>query len=503
MKKKVLVFATAKQGSQEGNQLNEAIKYSKEGEDVLYLMCGNCLGGCRLENPLFDKSICKQCEKLFYKRAVKYLPSEVKIKSINDYWNPEIEKEVKGVTLPSDSVESIKSFCFHGVEAGYGAMSTYISLTRNLEPKLSDEVLDYLHELLRQQIRLTLILEKVLDIFPAELILFHNGRFAHYKPLLGVARTKNIPFICTEHFIWPDGSVQKNYISNGIPHSTKALDALYREFWSGKDPVKRVEIGKQFFENRRYGKYAGDKIYVSDQEEGRLPEDVDRSKENIVIFNSSEDEYCAIDKEVDDAALFESQLIGLKCILNKYENDRDKHFYLRVHPNLKGIKYSYHTELYNLKYDNLTIIPADSSVSSYALLDIADKVIVFGSTMGIEAAYWGKPTINLAYALYSLMDVVYNPQSVDELWSYIDNRNLTPKDANNALPYGFYYMSNEHENYEYINNGVYRYKILGHVMSVPRYCKILGSNYLYLILSESFKRARNYFHLGKFAKVPV
>ena len=55
--------------------------------------------------------------------------------------------------------------------------------------------------------------------------------------------------------------------------------------------------------------------------------------------------------------------------------------------------YKYHTDLLKLgeKYPNMTVIPGGSSLSTYALIDRADVVVVWGSTTGAEAVYHGKP----------------------------------------------------------------------------------------------------------------
>ena len=178
---------------------------------------------------------------------------------------------------------------------------------------------------------------------------------------------------------------------------------------------------------------------------------------------------------------------------------------MRVDPNLKNLPYHYHQGLYKLSYPNLSIIPADSDISTYSILDAADKVIVFGSTMGIESCYWGKPTINLAYALYENMDVTYYPKTKEELFDLIDSKDLQPKNSNNALLYGLYYMSNKHMPFKYVNVGkASRFSFLGRPQIRYNYYTILGSNILYNYMEKSYSLLNRYFPLfSKFNKVPV
>ena len=93
-----------------------------------------------------------------------------------------------------------------------------------------------------------------------------------------------------------------------------------------------------------------------------MPEGWKDDVENIVIFNSSEDEFAAVSKEFDDAAFFPSQIEGIKSIIEHYKHDKTKHFTLRVHPNLKKVSYKYHLDLYNLNYSNLTVVRSDSPI---------------------------------------------------------------------------------------------------------------------------------------------
>ena len=68
-------------------------------------------------------------------------------------------------------------------------------------------------------------------------------------------------------------------------------------------------------------------------------------------------------------------------MLERYKNDENKRFYLRVHPNLTRAKKKNTTqmrELYELKneYKNLILIEPDAKIDTYALIEACDKVLV-------------------------------------------------------------------------------------------------------------------------------
>ena len=75
---------------------------------------------------------------------------------------------------------------------------------------------------------------------------------------------------------------------------------------------------------------------------------------------------------------------------------------------------------------------------------------------------------------------MYAPESTDELWSMIDERNLAPMDNQNWLPYGFFIMSNQHEPFKYINVGQARwFKYLKKKRLGYNYYRLFGSVMLY------------------------
>ena len=67
----------------------------------------------------------------------------------------------------------------------------------------------------------------------------------------------------------------------------------------------------------------------------------------------------------------------------------------------------------------------------------ADKVITFISTVGVEAAYSGIPSILAGQAFYDELDCVYQAHNFEELFEYINNKSLAPKPKENAYPYGY------------------------------------------------------------------
>ena len=73
-------------------------------------------------------------------------------------------------------------------------------------------------------------------------------------------------------------------------------------------------------------------------------------------------------------------------------------------------------------------------------MDIADKVISFGSTTGIEATFWGATSILFGKSFYMHLDAAYQPNSYKSLYNLIQDSSLAPKNKENTLPYGHYML---------------------------------------------------------------
>lgn len=482
--KKVLIFCAGDQGAQEGLQLEEAIEQYNQGNEVHFLYCDDVVGGCN-NNPKFDHRRCVICKMRQRNNRKKYLPKGIITYSMKELATPDMLKKSK-IVFHYDSQEELRKIKFNGVEIGLGAISSYITFTRNLNPEINDESRKYFDKLLSSQVLMTLIIENLHHRINFDKIIVHNGRFAIFKPFLNIAQNNGIDYICTESFCDAKGNVSKDYYYNDIPHNIGPRYAKYLAAWEDAKikGIDREAIGKSFFDRRRNAEGTGDKIYTAGQDKDKFVSDWDDKKENIVIFNSSEDEFCAVSGDFESGKVFATQMDGIIAIVEHYKYDPSKHFYLRVHPNLIPVKYAYHIDLYKLKYPNLTVIPADSPVSSYALLDKADKVITFGSTMGIEATYAHKPSICIGASFYERLNVVYQPHSVEEIWKYIDDKSLKDLYSENVLIYGYYFMGIYngiiYNKFKHIDARILSIKIFGKNRLVRAYEKIFGSNRLHL-----------------------
>ena len=193
-----------------------------------------------------------------------------------------------------------------------------------------------------------------------------------------------------------------------------------------------------------------------------------------------------------EAVLFQNQYIALSTIFERYKDNKEIHFYLRIHPNLAKVPFKSHTMLYNLNYDNVTIIPPTSPISSYTLMDNAEKVLVFDSTMGLESSYWGKPVIAMCICFYSGYNIAYEPRNTEEFFALIEEKGLVPKNAPKENYYKLAYrlMGQVGDKLKFYKCSVLPLNIpFRKSTPLKRYTtfKTLRSSYLYTLLTHFIK----------------
>lgn len=434
---------------------------AQQGDDVTLVYCdGTTINQCWI-NTVCDKKLCKICNR-YRKQFFPFLSKNIKTVPYSSFFEGKWE-DYKNLTFTYQTVQDIKQIKHKEVGIGYAAFSSYITPTRNLYPLINQNFRNYFDELLRAGVIISDIVEIAFKKFKPDQVGIFNSRFIVSRPIFDLCQTHGLDVMVYE----TSGNIVNNrrltYFENHETQNVDHITLLIEKIWSSQFLPKEVKIdqAKKFFENRRNAIQAGDKVYVSEQKQGLLPDNWDNTKHNIVIFNSSEDENASLGEEFEQN-LFETQYEALRFIFEKYKDLQDTHFYLRVHPNLKDVNYAYHLKLYDFEKisDNITIIPANSPISTYGMLDAADKIIVFGSTTGLEAVYWGKPVILLARCIYSLLDITHNPISTEEMDQMIKDKNLPKKPAENAIKAAYYLINEENRPFSFFSYEIKHYQIL-------------------------------------------
>lgn len=319
--------------------------------------------------------------------------------------------------------------------AGWSMLSTLISCVKDpfVDVNLYQQQLNKLFE---DCCRIYYSAKDYIAKYQLTKVYVFNGRLSYTKAITDAAKAMGIDF-----YIHERGSDFTKYelFKNHTPHVISKIAERINLAWeSEKDINVKEEIGKQFYLDRTKNVFRSWSSFLDLQDPTLLPSNWDDSKHNIGVFTSSEDEFASISSEWDNP-YFNTQLEGLHYIANVVSKQSNMHMYVRVHPNSKKMPRSYVESLYELnKISNITLIDFDSNISSYQLLKSCNKIITFGSTIGIEAVFWQKPSILLAKSFYFNLKGLYKPDDVTKIKDLVLNTELLPQIENDAIKYGYY-----------------------------------------------------------------
>lgn len=474
--KKILYYSVCSYAApQIGVVIDDILTSKKNGNDVYWLYCKNALSAC-LRNVDEYSSKCKFCG-IMYEQYIKKYGNGVNIIPVkcSDYKHKDHSFTIK-------NSEDLRALEYRGVQIGMSILSIYFTRTRDLDVQSIDQLLIFSKPLISQLCDFIDYAYDIIDKIQPDEIRIFNGRLFENRLFYDIACVRGIFFTSLEIAL---GSKPYKKISfkGGLPHDYKLRGKMIMDLWK-KTPENQAEkekIASSFFTKRRSGDLVADvKVYTKEQKEGELPKGFNNNKKNIAIFNSSQDEFAALGGMWKEGLVFQTQFEAIEYLVNN--SPSQIHYYLRIHPNLKGINHKEHTDLYIFnKFDNITVIPPESEVSSYALLDACDKAITFGSSMGVEATYWGKPSIQIGHSYYELIDAAYIVHSKEELIDLV-SKDLPAKNKENALKYSYFMLDRTYGVDKNIIDIDVHYKSFRWKFECTSYFKIWGAQILYQIV---------------------
>ena len=426
--------------------LSVAQTHIEAGDDVMIVNCDRSVRACTAN---FDQSgaICAYC---IQKRdqGLRLLEGRFRTASLNDFIAPARRQELLDSSDGLATLDDLRALRHDTADIGYAAYSVYAYVARKPVPNLTSATVRRTIQQLANAGKV--VYEATLAAIAAERpdrVVIHHGRGEIDRAVLRACQRARVDcWIYETAFRLNQLICFRNALPHDIDNFKRRVDSQWED-----GPANRAEIGAAFFEMRRSGGRkihadgldleTQDRQFVASQRPATLPANWDASRKNIVIYGSSNDEFIAVSPDYEER-IHGSQVEALDRLSRDLADDAAIHLYFRVHPRQKGVKEAYLNELLELDRTraNVTIIPADSSVSSYALLDGAATILAFHSTMAIEAAYWGKPSIIISASIYKPMGASYAPSSHEELLSLIRS-NPPPKDRLPALKFGFYQMT--------------------------------------------------------------
>lgn len=407
------------------SDLELAAEHLSRGDDVHILRCDGGLASCAA-NPTKDRLACSFCRSA-QRRGLRTLG----LSPANIHTIPPVHVSSEPV---AQTTAALRDLGASTSGAGRAAASSLISFVRDPEPDLANHQ-DLANAMLATADAVHTWTLRTLDRIAADRLYLFNGRFVNALPAATAARKLGIPVIAHERNWNRTGFITRE---SGSVHG---LDELGRLLGLADERVSNEPSARshaiQWFEGRRYP-MTEDPIqsYTFGQLHGKLPAGFDLARKNVAVFVSSEDEFVALPDW--QHKFFPTQEDTIAAIAEDPRLDPEVHIWVRVHPNLRGRDNAQTSRLDALTdrvCDRLHLIPADSPVDTYSLVDAANIVVTFGSTVGAEAMYWGTPSVLLSRARYERMAGLIVPHSIEEAIDVLGS-DLPPPDREHALGFG-------------------------------------------------------------------
>lgn len=347
------------------------------------------------------------------------------------------------------SISSLKKLRLNDCDVGISVASSLLSIKNSTLIKPCQEV-DLCKRLIETFFASFYNVKYLHELYDFGSVVVFNGRFACISGAVDFATKHNIPVFYHER------GASKNYFSltSFPPHDRESTQKFIFDYWNSS-PNSKYNTAKKYFVNLRKGNNPGWISFAGNFRYGLLRQQFSSifsqiTTPNIVYFTSSSAEFESVSVDTNwSMADFEwsSQFEAIRH-LAKFSKEFNYNLIIRVHPNINNspkIDKDFWNNLLFLPRslrECTLVVPSNSKINSYELLDNASLVVCYGSTIGIEAVYWDKPVLLLGKSFYDfIFNNNSNPKTCAGLKIALSNIECLRPIKNSALPFGYYQNS--------------------------------------------------------------
>lgn len=348
------------------------------------------------------------------------------------------------------SIEDVRSLAHEGMhDLGWGALSSLITLTRRTDVSLVKDR-GTLAALCAASILVYDRTRALIQEHSPDQVLLFNGRFATTRAVMRAAESLGVPWLIHER----GGSKDRYWAVDYIPHDIDRLQQDMLAHWKEEN----APHGHAFFQARRDRVEHGWHSLTKDQQRGRLPAFFGDGAGWVTFFTSSEDEMASIGDRFRSPA-FPTQESAIRAVAAAVARIPGLRLCVRVHPHVSHKSREDQRFWEEFSLPGVEVIAASDPVDSYALIDSSRVVCSYGSSVGIEATYWGRPSLLLSRAYYDRLNVAEPASNEAAIERFLREPRTFPREA--TLPCGaFFYTLGEKFRY-YDADGLHRGSIRG------------------------------------------
>lgn len=403
------------------------------GDHVDLVLCDAELPSCQL-NPHHELRRCVQCVSRSLQGGSQ-LSSKAPVFGILASLRPEDSAEIARLPKGFVNQDALRNFSFDGFDAGLATLSSLIDFARTPEFDTQQHAA-LVHRTLVASVATFLAVRRILAGRHYDRAYIYNGRWSMMRSAVRACESSGVPYYTHER-----GTDFRKFAlyKNVLPHDKLDFQIQADRVWKRASPDSQAHsIARAFFDERRRRVEKNWFSFTKHQEVGRVPADWDRDCRRIVLYSTSEYEFAAIG-EGTEGKIFPTQVDGMRRIASLLsERSPGAHLWVRVHPNDDNPESFRRWIRAATGLPNVTLVLPGEKIDSYAMLDGSERVLTFGSTVGVEATYWGKPSICGDFSFYDGLDAQYEAADEEGVIELLCRPNLVPKARENALKFGYY-----------------------------------------------------------------
>ncbi len=266
-------------------------------------------------------------------------------------------------------------------------------------------------------------IKKLLDEVRPDVIFMLNGLLFEERIMYAIAQRNSIPIVTYEC----------GFIKNTFIFARNKIACYYdlSEHWQNFNKKSLTNEENKwlddYLEDRQIGNRCTIQYWPTREEritEIRKQLNLELNKNIAVLFTNIVWDSAVQEKEIGFDGLFD----WVKKTILYFNQHREYHLILRIHPaevRLKGRETQERVNDHIKKSfpklpGNITIVKSESDISSYRLIEMSDVVLVYTSTIGLEASLMGKPVIVSAKTHYRRKGFTIEAENLDEYYALLD-----------------------------------------------------------------------------------
>ena len=403
-KKKNILIATSSGGLWSSLIFESLLGVSlkSRGHEVEYLLCDGILSSCIMctifqvdEKEYLKDGPGKTCNSCFINAYKSLKSSGIKIRVLSDFIDKDDESFISSLKFEKKTFEELKKFTLENVPIGEHAYAGTLRYYGVAELDFSDYSKKILVEYMKSGMKSYLASKRLFEKYKYDEVVLNHGIYVPQGIISCTAKQSKINITN-----WSMGIRKKSFVLTRDDTYYRSLLYEDNDNWQNISFNKKIDNRiSSYLESRLHGK--NDWIYYADAPnfdvDNLLNEmNVDINKPIIGMPTN-----VIWDAQIDfPSNFFKNILEWVFFTIEYFAKREDIQLLIRVHPaevkSTKPAKQRIKDEImkkYSTLPKNVFIVEADSDISSYALMERCNSVILYSTKMGIELPVKNIPVV--------------------------------------------------------------------------------------------------------------